>query len=51
LLSRNLSGYGSVAFHMTPEVTTSFEYRWLETTAASVHRRNHHVNWALTYGF
>ena len=50
-LSRNLSGYSSLTFHLTPEVATSFEYRWLETTAASLRRHNHHVNWALTYGF
>ena len=50
-LSQNLSGYGSLNFHVTPEVTTSVEYRWLETTAASLGRQNHHVNWALTYGF
>jgi hypothetical protein len=51
MLSRNVSGYSSLTFHMTPEVATSLEYRWLETTAVSLRRQNHHVNWALTYGF
>ncbi len=49
-LSRNTSGYGSFNLHLSPEVTTSFEYRWLQTTA-DVQRRNHHFNWAMTYGF
>lgn len=51
LLTRNNSAYGSVTFRPTPEVATSFEYRWLETSALVTRRRNNHFNWALTYTF
>jgi hypothetical protein len=51
LLTRNNSAYSSLTFRPTPEVATSFEYRWLETTAGVQKRRNHHFNWALAYSF
>jgi hypothetical protein len=50
-LTRNNSAFGSVTFRPTPEVAASFEYRWLETSAGPLRRRNNHFNWALTYGF
>ena len=50
-LLRNTSAYASLTFRPLPEVATSFEYRWLETRAGIVKRRNHHLNWALVYGF
>ena len=50
-LTRNNSAFGSLTFRPTPEVATSFEYRWLETSAGVLRRRNNHFNWALTYGF
>lgn len=50
-LTRNNSAYGNLTFHASPEVATAFEYRWLETSAGVVRRRNNHFNWALTYGF
>jgi hypothetical protein len=51
LLTRNNSAYSSLTFRPTPEVATSFEYRWLETTAGVQKRGNHHFNWALAYSF
>lgn len=50
-LSQNDSAYGSVTFRVTPEVASSVEYRWLQTTAGAARRRNDHVNWAFTYSF
>lgn len=50
-LARNDSAYGSVTFRLTPEVASSVEYRWLQTTAGATRRRNDHVNWAFTYTF
>ncbi len=50
-LTRNESAYSSLTFRATPEIATSFEYRWLETSAGPVRRRNNHFNWAVTYGF
>lgn len=50
-LTRNNSAYSSLTFRPTPEVATSFEYRWLETSAGVQRRRNHHFNWAVTYSF
>jgi hypothetical protein len=51
LLRRNNSAYSSLTFRPTPEVATSFEYRWLETSTATQRRRNHHFNWAIAYSF
>lgn len=49
---RNRSVYGNVIFSLTPEVQTSFEYRWLETlTAGPAEQRNHHFDWVLAYKF
>jgi hypothetical protein len=50
-LTRNNSAFGSLTFRPSPEVATSVEYRWLETSAGVVRRKNNHFNWALTYGF
>ncbi len=50
-LMQNDSAYGSVTFRLTPEVTSSVEYRWLQTRAGAARRRNDHVNWAFTYSF
>lgn len=50
-LTRNNSAFGNLTFRATPEVATSFEYRWLETSAGVVRRTNKHFNWALTYAF
>ena len=50
-LGQNDSAYGSVTFRLTPEVASSIEYRWLQTTAGASRRRNDHVNWAFTYSF
>lgn len=50
-LTRNNSAYSSLTFRPTPEVATSFEYRWLETSAGLQRRRNHHFNWAVAYSF
>jgi hypothetical protein len=50
-LTRNNSAYTNLTFRATPELATSFEYRWLQTAAGAARRRNHHFNWALTYGF
>ncbi len=50
-LTRNNSAYSSLTFRPTPEVATSFEYRWLETSAGVQRRRNHHFNWAVAYSF
>jgi len=50
-LTRNNSAYSSLTFRPMPEVATSFEYRWLETTAGVQRRRNHHFNWAVAYSF
>jgi cell division protein FtsB len=49
---RNLSAYGNVIVSITPEVETSFEYRWLETTPPGVaERRNNHFDWVFAYKF
>lgn len=50
-LAQNDSVYGSVTFRLTPEVASSVEYRWLQTTSGVARRRNDHVNWAFTYSF
>jgi hypothetical protein len=49
---RNRSAYGNVIVSITPEVETSFEYRWLETAPPGVaERRNNHFDWVFAYKF
>lgn len=49
---RNQSAYGNVIFSLTPEIETSFEYRWLATTPRGAgERRNHHFDWVFAYKF
>lgn len=49
---RNRSAYGNVIVSMTPELQTSFEYRWLATVPFGVaERRNHHFDWVFAYKF
>jgi hypothetical protein len=47
----NRSAYGNVIFSLSPEVQTSFEYRWLRTLAGTVERPNHHFDWVLIHKF
>jgi hypothetical protein len=50
--SRNRSAYGNVIVSMTPELHTSFEYRWLATVPlGAAERRNHHFDWVFAYKF
>jgi hypothetical protein len=49
---RNRSSYANVIFAVTPELRTSFEYRWLGTEPATgATRTNHHLDWVFAYGF
>ena len=49
---RNRSAYGNAIFSVTPEIQTSFEYRWLATRPGSgPERGNHHFDWTLAYKF
>jgi hypothetical protein len=49
---RNESVYGNVIFAITPEIETSFEYRWLATSPRGADkRRNHHFDWVFAYKF
>jgi hypothetical protein len=49
---RNQSAYGNVIVEVTPEIETSFEYRWLATSPqGAADRRNHHVDWVFVYKF
>ena len=49
---RNRSAYGNVIFSLTPEIQTSFEYRWLEMSPRGAgERRNHHFEWVFAYRF
>ncbi len=49
---RNQTAYGNVIITVTPEIETSFEYRWLTTTPREAgERRNHHFDWVLAYKF
>ena len=51
-LRRNRSWFGNAIVTLTPELATSIEYRHLETqTAASLRRKNHHVNLTFAYSF
>ncbi len=47
----NRSAYGGVIWSLTPEVQTSFEYRWLGTLAGTSRRPNHHLDWVLVHKF
>jgi hypothetical protein len=49
---RNQTTYGNLIFAVTPEIETSFEYRWLTTTPrGAAERRNHHFDWVFAYKF
>lgn len=49
---RNRSAYGNVIVSLTPEVQTSFEYRWLATIPlGAAERPNHHFDWVFAYKF
>jgi hypothetical protein len=49
---RNRSAYGNLIVAVTPEIETSFEYRWLETSPRGAdERRNHHFDWVFAYKF
>ena len=49
---RNQTVYGNVIFTVTPEIETSFEYRWLTTTPRGAPERgNGHFDWVLAYKF
>ena len=49
-MGENRSAFANVILRITPEVSTSLEYRYLETEPAQVNERtNHHVDWALVY--
>lgn len=51
-LSRNLTWFGNAIYRFTPELSTSVEYRWLETrTTAGATRRNQHVDWVVAVSF
>jgi hypothetical protein len=48
----NRSIFGNVIFKLTPEVSTSVEYRFLSTLFRLDDRHeNHHVNWVFSYTF
>jgi hypothetical protein len=50
--NRNRSAYANVIFAVTPELRSSFEYRWLETrTAGPRMHGNHHFDWVLAFTF
>jgi hypothetical protein len=49
---RNQTTYGNLIFAVTPEIETSFEYRWLTTTPrGAADRENHHFDWVFVYKF
>jgi hypothetical protein len=51
-VGENRSAFGNVIVRITPEVSTSLEYRYLETEPSRANERtNHHVDWALVYTF
>jgi hypothetical protein len=52
LLTRNPSFFTNVIYRLTPEIATSFEYRWLSTVPAAVAaRHNNHFGIVLAYSF
>jgi len=51
-IGENRSAFGNVIVRITPEVSTSLEYRYLTTEPSRANERtNHHVDWALVYSF
>ena len=51
-LIRSDSTFGNAIVHLTPEIATSFEYRWLATTPrVGARRENNHYDFTLTYSF
>jgi len=51
-LLRNPSFFSNVIYRLTPEVATSFEYRWLSTIPAQgAKRQNNHFGIVLAYSF
>jgi hypothetical protein len=48
---RNRSAFGNITFSITPELQTSFEYRWLRTRAGGTDRNNQHFDWVFAYTF
>lgn len=51
-LLRNDSVFGNAILRLTPEVATSFEYRWLATTPRiGARRENRHYDFTMTYTF
>jgi hypothetical protein len=48
---RNRSAFGNVVFSITPEIQTSFEYRWLTTRVGGTERPNHHLDWVFVHKF
>lgn len=51
-LGANSSVFANTIFRFTPELATSFEYRWLRTTPEQgVVRHNNHFNFVFAYSF
>ncbi len=51
-LERNSSVFGNFIYQFTPELATSFEYRWLSTKpGAAQARRNSHLHLVFAYRF
>ena len=49
---RNRSAYGNLIVSLTPELQTSFEYRWLGTVSPALGEpHNHHFDWVFAYTF
>ena len=49
---RNRTAFSTVIVSLTPELETSFEYRWLGMLPGdAVERRNHHLDWVFAYRF
>lgn len=52
LFDRNSSLFSNFIYHLTPELATSVEYRWLSTrTEQGDSRRNHHLDIVWAYSF
>jgi hypothetical protein len=49
--ARNRSAFGGVFFSITPELQTSLEYRWLQTSSLTGSRANHHLDWVFVHKF
>ena len=49
---RSRTAFTTVILSLTPELQTSFEYRWLGMLPGEgAERRNHHVDWVFAYRF